>query len=165
MLRAIAPLIAFAGMLAVVGCGGRDPVANEADNTAGLPVIDDAVPDATGAAPESARASSGAVPAAAAASIPAVLRGRWGLSPEDCTSTRGDAKGLLIVGPVDLRFYESRAVPAPDAEAATDSISGNFSFTGEGQTWTKYQALLLKGEELVRTESNPMASFTYARCR
>lgn len=152
-------------MLAIVGCGGRDPVANDANNTAGLPVIDDAVPDATGAAPESARASSGAAPAPAAASIPAVLHGRWGLSPEDCTSTRGDAKGLLIVGPSDMKFYESRAVPGSDARPGRDSITGDFTFTGEGQTWTSFQALELRGQELVRTESNPVASFTYARCK
>ena len=39
-----------------------------------------------------------------------------------------------------------------------------YDFTGEGQTWTKYQALRLKGRDLVRTESNPVASFSYAKC-
>lgn len=164
MLRAIAPLIAAFGMMAVVGCGGRDPVDKHADNTAGLPSINDAVPDATGAAPEGAPASSGAAPSAAGAAIPAAFHGRWGLSPEDCTSTRGDAKGLLIVGPSDIRFYESRAVPTGNARAGADSIRGDFTFTGEGQTWTKFQALTLKGGKLVRTESNPVASFTYALC-
>jgi len=83
----------------------------------------------------------------------------------DCTSTRGDAKGLLMIGPADLKFYESRAVPEPDTQTGKDSITGNFAFTGEGQTWTKFEALELKGRELVRTESNPVASFTYARCK
>ena len=83
----------------------------------------------------------------------------------DCTSTRGDAKGLLTVGPTELKFYESRAVPGPDTQTGKDSITGNFAFTGEGQTWTKFEALELKGRELVRTESNPVASFTYARCK
>ena len=165
MLRAIAPLIALAGMLAVVGCGGSDPVANEANNTAGLPVINDAVPDASGAAPEGTQPGAGGAPAAVSAGIPAALHGRWGLSPGDCTSTRGDAKGLLIVGAADMKFYESRAVPGSDTQADTDSITGNFAFTGEGQNWTKFQSLELKGQELVRTESNPVASFTYARCR
>lgn len=163
MLRAVAPVIACALMLAVVGCGGRDPVANEANNTAGLPAIDDAVPDASGAPPEdSPPASTSPTPAK---TIPPSLRGRWGLTPMDCTSTRGDAKGLLVVGPSDLKFYESRAVPAQNAQTGMDSISGDFTFTGEGQTWTKFEALELKGQELVRTESNPMASFTYARCK
>jgi hypothetical protein len=165
MLRAVAPLIAAFGMLAIVGCGGRDPVAKEANDTAGLPTINDAVPDATGAAPDGARSSAGSVPAAASARIPPALHGRWGLTPMDCTSTRGDAKALLIVGPSDVKFYESRAIPGPDTQTGPDSINGNFAFTGEGQTWTKFQALELRGQELVRTESNPVASFTYARCK
>lgn len=165
MLRAIAPLIACSGMLTIVACGGSDPVAKEANNTAGLPVINDAVPDATGAAPEGAAASGSPATPAPSARIPAALQGRWGLSPGACTSTRGDAKGLLVVGPDDLEFYESRAVPASDTQRSADSISGDFAFTGEGQTWTKFEALTLKDDELVRTDSNPMASFTYARCK
>ena len=86
------------------------------------------------------------------------------MTPADCTSTRGDAKGLIVIGPADIRFYESRAVPGPTANTSPDSISGDFTFTGEGQTWTKYQALRLNRQELVRTESNPTASFTYAKC-
>ena len=163
MLRAIGPLISCALMVLIVACGGRDPVAKEANNTAGLPAINDAVPDATGSPPEQARPAIG-TPAPAAA-IPATLQGRWGLTPMDCTSTRGDAKGLLVVGPTDVRFYESRAVPGSDTQTGTDSISGNFAFTGEGQSWTKFETLELKGNELVRTESNPVASFTYARCK
>jgi hypothetical protein len=164
MIRAIAPVIVCCGMLTIVACGGRDPVAKEANNTAGLPTINDAVPDATGSAPERARPGGGSAPAASTI-IPASLQGRWGLSPGDCTSTRGDAKGLLTVGPTELKFYESRAVPGPDTQSATDSISGDFAFTGEGETWTKFEALEVKGHELVRTESNPVASFTYARCK
>jgi hypothetical protein len=96
--------------------------------------------------------------------IPAALLGRWGLSPADCTSTRGDAKGLLIVSPTELRFYESRAVPANDAQTDSDSISGDFAFTGEGQSWTKYESLKIDKQVLVRTETKPTASFSYAKC-
>jgi len=162
MLRVIGPLLALFLMSAILACSKRDPVAKEAINTAGLPAIDDKVPDATGAPPETATPATG--PIAPAKTIPAALHGRWGLTPMDCTSARGDAKGLLVVGPSEVRFYESRAVPAQDAQSGTDSISGHFSFTGEGQTWTKFEALELKGAELVRTESNPTASFTYAKC-
>ena len=162
MLRAVAPVISCATMLAVVACSRRDPVDNMAKNIAGLPAANESAPDPSGAPPASAVAAQ-PLPASGA-KISARLQGRWGLSPNDCISTRGDAKGLLIVGPSDLKFYESRAVPAPDIQISPDSISGNFAFTGEGQTWTKFQALELQGQQLVRTESNPMASFTYARC-
>ena len=162
MLRAIAPLIVPIAMLTVVACSGRDPVDDKAKNTAGLPAANESAPDPSGAPP--ANAVEAQPQPTSTTRFPASLQGRWGLSPNDCTPTRGDAKGLLIVGPSDLKFYESRAVPAPDIQISRDSISGNFAFTGEGQTWTKFQALELQGKQLVRTESNPMASFTYARC-
>jgi hypothetical protein len=55
-------------------------------------------------------------------------------------------------------------VPGPDAEADVDSISGTFDFTGEGQSWSKFEALKLQGRDLVRTETKPAASFSYAKC-
>jgi hypothetical protein len=156
----------------LTGCGGRDPVDQQANNTAGLPAINDAAPNATGAPPEHTQAAppekaqptATDPPPAPATLIPAALQGRWGLAPNDCTSTRGDAKGLLVIGPDSLKFYESRAVPGGNGQTSPDSISGDFHFTGEGQTWTKFEVLALQKHELVRTESNPMASFTYARC-
>ena len=165
MLRAVAPVIACFGMLMIVACGGSDPVDKQANNTAGLPAPDMPSPDATGARPTNDAAPAVSAPAATTAKIPAALHGRWGLSPGDCNSTRGDAKGLLIIGADELRFYESRAVPAANAQASADSISGDFTFTGEGQTWTKFQSLSIQRDGLVRTESNPMASFTYAKCK
>jgi hypothetical protein len=163
-------LIAVA--FALAACSGNDPVADEADNTAGLPSVDnvaggrdgqpsaDGAPPANGAAIEPAPAN-----AAPAAAIPAALHGRWGMTPADCTSTRGDAKGLLVVSSDGMRFYESRAVPASHVQTSEDSISADFAFTGEGQSWTKFQTLTLDDDKLVRTESSPMASFTYVRCR
>ncbi len=158
---------------ALAGCGGSDPVAENAD-TSGLPSIDNVAGgrDGTPSADGGVRANSGeasadtsAVISKPAAAIPAALHGRWGLTPGDCTSTRGDAKGLLLVSADGLRFYESRAIPVRNVESSGDSISADFAFTGEGQNWTKYQALALDEDKLVRTESSPMASFTYARCR
>jgi hypothetical protein len=164
MLRVIGPLLALLLMSTILACSKRDPVATEANDTAGLPPVTEAAPDPTGSPPK-VEAASATDPSGTAEGIPASLHGRWGLTPMDCTSTKGDAKGLILIGPAEVRFYESRAVPAQDAQSGTDSISGDFSFTGEGQTWTKFEALELKGHELVRTESNPMASFTYARCK
>ena len=154
--------------LAAVACGQSDPVADDANDTAALPAPSDAnVSNPTGAPPpanSSAEAEPGAGATAAAAAIPAAFHGRWGLTPGDCTSTRGDNKGLLTVTASELRFYESRAVPSGNTQSSADSFSADFSFTGEGMTWTKYQTLERRGTQLVRTESNPMASFTYAKC-
>ena len=158
---------------AVAACGGNDPVAEEAENTAGLPSVDnvaggrDGQPSADGAPPANglSTAASTATNQTPAASIPAALHGRWGMTPADCTPTRSDAKGLLVVSSDGLRFYESRATPVRNSQKSDDSFSADFTFTGEGQTWTKFQTLTLDDDKLVRTESSPMASFTYVRCR
>jgi hypothetical protein len=163
MLRAIAPVLLCGMMATILACSQQDPVDNNAGSTTAVPAGAAATPaaDVSGAPPVHGTTPSQTT---SAENIPASLVGRWGLTPMDCTSTRGDAKGLLIVSADNLKFYESRAVPARDAHSGTDSISGNFDYSGEGQTWTKFESLELKGHGLVRTESNPVASFTYARC-
>ena len=96
--------------------------------------------------------------------IPASLQGRWGLAPRDCSATASGAKGLLVVTPDNMQFFESHAIPATDVSAETNSISGNFAFTGDGRSWTKYEALKVDHRRLMRTEINPSTSFTYAKC-
>ena len=150
-------------LLAMAACNRSDPVQPEASKTDGLPAIPERAPSAAGEPHGAATAPAKPLPAAAI-SIPESLRGRWGLTPADCTSTKGDAKGLLIVAADKLSFYESRAVPGPDAQSSTDSISGHFQFSGEGLTWSKYEALKLQNRKLIRTEANPTASFSYAKC-
>ena len=161
------PAVLIALGLVLTACEKRDPVADEADNTTGLPTINKPAPNASGEPPVNAAlpATPDAIARTPAASIPAALHGRWGLTPADCTSTRGDAKGLIIVTADGVQFYESRAIPVRNVNTSGDSISADFAFTGEGQSWTKYQALQIEREKLVRTESSPMASFTYARCK
>jgi len=174
------PFFSSALILAVAACGRQGPVADQANNTGNLiAVVDQANATATAARTEAGKAPPPpAAPPAAAASptgapppgprpsgpIPAALQGRWGLTPADCTSTHGDAKGLLVITDGELRFYESRAVPAAGAQIDAGLISGNFDFAGEGRTWTRYEALKRAGDKLTRTETNPAASYTYAKC-
>ena len=166
MIRFRLPVFAFTAIALVAACDSRDPVANDANASGVLPApTNEAAPNPEAHPPPEASASNNAVATPAATSkIPAALQGRWGLTPGDCTSTRGDAKGLLTITGDLLRFYESRAVPSGQIEADEDSISGTFSFTGEGQTWSKNQSLQLQKQALVRTETNPTASYTYAKC-
>ena len=157
------PFISLALVGALAACGKPDPVADNA-TAVNLPVASsEAQPTPLGGPPDNATDSATNAPATAAL-IRAALQGRWGLTPGDCTSTRGDAKGLLVVSSNELRFYESRAVPSPGAQADSDSINGNFDYTGEGESWTKFETLERKKDKLVRTESNPAASYTYAKC-
>ena len=156
------PFISFVTFLSIAACSARDPVDPNATNASTLPDVNVPAPSATGE-PRGPTTSAAADPVSAE-KIPAALQGRWALAPRDCTSTRGDAKGLLVITPDDLRFYESKAVPAQDVEADGSSIAGNFAFTGEGQSWTKYEALKVEKQKLIRTETQPMTSFTYAKC-
>lgn len=169
-------LLPFGLSLAACGSG---PVAKGANNTAGLNMAINKA-NATAAAAtrrgavvqETSRNSAvpipaktdGAEPTSVSDAIPSVLSGRWGLTPGDCTSTRGDAKGLLIVSPDGLRFYEAVARPAGNIRSSESSFSADFDFSGEGQSWKKFETLRLQGDKLVRTEGNPMASYTYVRC-
>ncbi|MBV9529472.1 hypothetical protein [Sphingomonas sp.] len=171
MNRSLAPIAAgaaCAACAALVACGTSGPVAKDAGNT--VAVVTNAPAPAANASggPPQNRSEAQAVPASLPTgdvpALPAALIGRWGLTPGDCTSKRGDAKGLLVIAPRELRFYESRAVPTADVQDDASSASGTFHFTGEGQSWEKYQSLQLQKTLLIRTESNPTASFTYAKC-
>lgn len=164
----------LAGALAIAACGASGPVAEDAQNVTALPSVDtvaggrDGVPSADGGAPaNAAMGPTAAEPAnsSAAAAIPAALHGHWGMTPGDCDVATGAAKGHLVVSADGLRFFESRAVPIGNVEASDKSFSADFAFSGEGQNWKKYQAVTLDDDRLVRTESSPMASFIYARCR
>ena len=105
--------------------------------------------------------------------IPAAFHGRWGLVPADCTSTRGDAKGLMTITADAIRFYESVARPAALTPVGERRLDGNYAATGEGQTWTLLQQLELgaDGSTLTRTvdegDSAPAPGgnrFVYTRC-
>lgn len=148
--------------LAIVACSRNDPVDDKASNTAGLPDINVQAPSTAGE-PHADTKPATTAPTAQAA-VPAAMQGRWGLTPADCEPGRTDAKGLMIISAIDLKFYESRAVPGGDVQTSPQIVSGNFHFTGEGQTWTRYEAIKVDGQKLIRTESNPTASFTYAKC-
>lgn len=94
--------------------------------------------------------------------IPAALHGRWGMVPADCTSTRGDAKGLINVDDTSIKFYESVANLKEQRPAVATSFSGLFAFTGEGQNWVKVMTFTRTGNVLKRAEET--GTFTYTRC-
>lgn len=142
------PLLSAILLLSVAACEGRGPVANDVDAVESPVAI--TFDSARDAEPDGA--------------IPAALRGRWGMTPADCITTRGDNKGMLAITAERLEYYESRATPGTSIERGDNGISGNFDFVGEGQSWSKYVSLKLHNGTLVETLRNPMASYTYARC-
>ncbi|MEO0062421.1 MAG: hypothetical protein RLZZ08_981 [Pseudomonadota bacterium] len=101
--------------------------------------------------------------------IPLPMRGRWGLVKADCEPGRDDAKGLMVVGPRKLEFYESVGTLATITSGTDSSIRGTFAFTGEGMEWTRDQTLAVQdgGKVLIRQEFGQDAApapFTYSKC-
>ena len=156
------PLISSVVFLSVAACGSRSPVDPKAANTAGLPEVNAPAPSASGES-HGATTAAKADPQPAAA-IPASLQGRWALAPRDCLSGPAAARGLLVISANQLQFNQSHAVPATEVNADAFSIVGNFAFSGDGRSWTKYEALKVDDRRLTRTEMNPTASFSYAKC-
>jgi len=154
-------LAATAAFLSLAACGSDSaPEGNVAANAA---VVE---PPAPSPAPQ-VNSSNAAAPGASV--IPDVLRGRWGLTAEDCTSTRGDAKGLLEIGDTQLRFYESRGTLRTITEQSESRIAAEFDFEGEGQTWQRLVILDTEdgGRTLSRREAGADAmkeTLHYRRC-
>lgn len=138
-----AALLAFA----IAACQQDDPNNIAIDDTNGA--MDNAVANSVTAEPT-------------ATTIPAGFHGRWGLVAADCTSTRGDAKGLITVADKTIRFYESTATLKEQQPAIATSFAGLYGFTGEGQTWQKVVTLTRTGDTLKRADDE--GSYTYKRC-
>jgi len=169
VLRSAAMAVVLAA--AVVGCS-REDASDQPSGSASVTAQDAAAmagnmpgADAAASAPVPTETAS-ATPAAKA--IPMALRGRWGLVPLDCTSTMGDAKGLVEIGADSMKFYESRAKLTTVKSAAADSIRANYAFAGEGQEWTQDIELkrLASGkmERIDRGEHALAGPLIYSRC-
>ena len=172
VMRTILAAIPLAFLLGAVACGKNEPVAEDADNTAGLSTVvaqanataeavqeqADQTPPAPGtnqSEPTPASPTPGGI-------IPAHYHGRWGMVPADCTSTRGDAKGLMTIGDTSIKFYESTATLTERRPAIATSFAGLFAFRGEGQAWEKVMTFTRTGDSLKRAEKD--GSYTYKRC-
>ena len=132
-----------------------------------------ATSDAVDTAPAMPEASMmprpSASPPEAEKSIPLALRGRWGLVAADCTSTRGDAKGLITISADSVRYYESLAKLSKVTERSDTSLAAGFAFSGEGMEWQRNMTLKLQdgGKTLVKQEFGADAipgPLTYRHC-
>ena len=157
-------LLSSAALLVLGACSKPAPAPEPAASEA-VQVESSAAPlDAT--ATGASTASSTGIPEFG---IPAAVQGRWGLVRADCTSTRGDAKGLLIVSATTLTFYESRGTLKQIAEKSDTRLRASFAFSGEGMTWSRDELLDVQdgGKTLIRREYGEDAApgpFKYARC-
>jgi len=170
MIRAALPI----AVLLLAGCNNDERMANDADDMAMneqraeddgtvVPVGNEAAMPGN---QSDAADDDDDMASATGALFPAAFHGRWGLVANDCTSTRGDNKGLLTVTGDTLRFYESRGrIDKLTAESPT-RMRVELDFVGEGQAWEKTATYSLAddGKTLIRTESDPALSLTYTRC-
>lgn len=138
---------------------------------AGAPVTGFDAPNAVTAAAENAatQVGSAASPAKLPTLIPEQFQGRWGLVKADCTSTRGDAKGLLTISDARLTFYESKGTLNKVLGATANGFDADYQFSGEGQEWKRVERLTRdKGKLHRRTDAaagqEPPVDLTYTRC-
>ncbi len=153
--------------LSLAGCGGgtekaatNDSVVLTDNNVATTPAPPEAAPSATASQSPAPDTGTG---------IPVALHGRWGLVPADCTSTKGDNKGLLTITGDTLRFYESVGTLGKITERDASRVVADFAMTGEGQSWTRRMTLDAQdnGQTLVRREQGDDAmpgALRYRRC-
>ncbi|WP_294121317.1 hypothetical protein [Sphingomonas sp.] len=157
-------IFAAALFFALAACqqGNNDNIAIDDTNTANAE-IETLPPDET---VSNVADDEGDSTTAVAPVIPAAFRGRWGMVPADCTSTRGDAKGLIIIDDDSIKFFESNAVLTKVTQSAPENFTGTFAFSGEGESWTNSQNLKLGGSSntLLRKQSDIAQPFTYQRC-
>jgi hypothetical protein len=157
---ALPPLAALA-LLTACGEPADDPVRPEAPD-APMPVEPDGgIGDGAGPPPVALD-----VPEFA---IPETLQGRWGLTANDCVTGRADAKGLLVISPTTLTFYESVGKLKEIADASPGKIRASYMFSGEGMNWESDTELKLEdgGKTLIRREFAENAgpdAFTYSTC-
>src|ERR1044072_7834775 len=107
MKRTIATTAVIALALAACQRGNDDNIAIDESNTLNAEI--ETLPPDEAVSDESSPDETNNGAATNEASIPAQYQGRWGMVPADCTSTRGDAKGLITIGDKTIRFFESTA--------------------------------------------------------
>jgi len=100
--------------------------------------------------------------------LPPEFRGRWALGSADCDTSKADiAKGLMVVEPRQLVFYESRGAVGAITVAGDDHLTLDVAFTGEGQAWNHRVDLTLSDGRATLTRFEPESdapNLTYRRC-
>ena len=174
------PLIALGAVLALSACSKKAdepegaasssaPVETAESAPASVPVETEPTAEAMATPDPSPTATATTAEAVTATTIPASIRGRWGMVPKDCTSKLGDAKGLLIVSAEQLKFYEAVAKLGKVKEADDSRVRATFKYSGEGQAWTQDVVLDAQdgGKTLIRRDYGPDAlpgPQKYTRC-
>ena len=176
MIRIMLP----AAVMMLAACSGGEDEKSGPEASANLTPLREAAPAEPAVAPETVAQADEPEPVdaplkkvestsdAGGKAIPAAIRGRWGLVAADCTSTKGDAKGLLTIDAANLRFYESHGELVRVRERAANRIVADYKFSGEGMDWDQQMLLDVRGDgkTLIRRDYGEGASgpMRYTRC-
>lgn len=159
------PVLCLAAILALAACSSEAPTPTPSEGA-------ETYAPPPPAANESAVATPTAVPSgpAVAAAFPAVMLGRWGMVPGDCTSQMGDNKGMITVTAREIRFYESVARIDKVKDSSENRIRASLSYDGEGMQWSRDAQFEFKpgAGQLVLQEYGEDAvpgPRTYTRCK
>lgn len=162
-------LLAAFGPLALAACSGQ-PAADSTEAPAEATASPDPVsPEEAMPAEEPTVVSSADSETPAGAIIPVALQGRWGLVAADCTTSRGDDKGLMKVNEKTIKFYESFATLGSIKETSPTRLAARFGYEGEGMEWTRDLTMDVQdgGKTLVLREYGedaPPGPRKYTRC-
>lgn len=160
-------VVAIAALTALAGCSDPKPTVPDVEQRNNEAAANVAATVETPAAVVNAAAPANGKDVAVG-EIPAELRGRWGMGPEDCEPGRDDAKGLMTVERATLDFYESRAKLGTIHSADARTLDADFNYSGEGETWTLRVMLALDSDgALTQFELGDGASpepLHYQRC-
>lgn len=162
-------LLAAIGPLVLAACSG-EPAAEPTDRPADATASPDPLsPDEAMPAEEPTVEASDIAEALPGAVIPVALQGRWGLVPADCTTTRGDDKGLIKVNEKTIKFYESFATLGAIKETTPTRLRATFAYEGEGMEWSRDLTMDVQdnGRSLVLREYGddaPPGPRKYTRC-
>ena len=154
-------LLACVGALALAACSGPAPEPAASETPA---------PAATAQPLPSPAPQPSAAPSPLPTTFPAAMLGRWGLVPGDCTSTRGDNKGMITISANEIRFYESVARITSASERTADQLRAAMAFEGEGMQWNRDIAIKAwpARDQLILEEFGTDAvpgPRTYSRCK
>lgn len=156
----------LAAPLALTACSDPAPEPSAAATPSMAPVVSESEAFAPPVAPGASQAAG----VVADASFPMAMRGRWGMNAADCDPSRGDNKGMMTVGPDEVKFYESVAEIGALAERSEALVRGTFDYEGEGMEWKREARFEMAdgGKTLVLTEFGddaPQGPRRYSQCR
>lgn len=84
--------------------------------------------------------------------LPIAFRGFWTGLDDDCGDARSDKR--LMIGPKELRFYESVGKVTAVKQAGPFAVVVDANFEGEGQSWSRQQKLTLSKDKARLTIAN-----------